>query len=226
MMSMRALLMRQMQREWCLVWRQKNLVGQSCLFYLMLLIFLPLTLPADPHLLHQVAPGFIWVSILFAFFLSAERLFFQDDEDGVIEQWLVSGYPVSVFVWAKMSVHWGVNMIGMLCLSPCLALLFKLNGSVVVAAMASLICGSPALLLLCALACVLSMGLKQKGLLMGLIVLPLAIPVMVFGSSAISHAIQGAPFSGFLALLLAASLLGSAFLPWAIAGVMRISLVS
>lgn len=225
MMPLTSFLIDQMKREWCLVWRQKNLVGQSCLFFLMLLIFLPLTLPADPHLLHQVAPGFIWVAILFAFFLSAERLFYQDYEDGVVEQWLVSGYPVSGFVWAKISVHWCVNSACMLCLSPCLALLFKLDSLTVAASMASLICGTPALWLLCALACVLSMGLRQKGVLMGLIVLPLAVPLMVFGSSAISNAIQGAPFSGFLALLLAFSLLASTLLPWAIAGVIRISLV-
>ena len=91
--------------------------------------------------------------------------------------------------------------------------------------MLSLICGTPTILFLCALAASFSTGLKQKGVLMALILLPLTIPVMIFGSAAIIAAMQGLAVQGYLALLLAISLIAAGFLPFAIAGVIRISLV-
>ena len=113
----------------------------------------------------------------------------------------------------------------MIVFCPFLAILFSLNVHETLVLMLSLICGTPAILFLCALAAAFSTGLQQKGLLMALILLPLTIPVMIFGSSALIAAMQGLPVSGYLALLLAISVLSCGLLPFAVAGVIRVGLI-
>ncbi|WP_019216515.1 heme exporter protein CcmB, partial [Legionella tunisiensis] len=183
-----------------------------------------LTMPPDVTLLRTVAPGLVWIAMLLAMLLASVGFFQQDYEDGVVEQWLISGYPLSVIVGAKVSVHWLLNLIPMLIFCPLLALLFNLTAYETIILLLSLIVGTPAILFLCALAAAFSAGMQQKGVLMALILLPLTIPVMVFGSGSLTAVMQGLPVSGYLALLLALSILAVGFLPFAIAAVIRISL--
>lgn len=215
----------QLSREIRMHLRQVRLIINSCLFFLMIMIFFPLTMPPDVALLRTIAPGLVWIAMLLALFLSAEHLFQQDYDDGVIEQWLVSGYPISVFVGAKIVVHWVINLLPMLLFCPVLAVIFALGKYETMILMLSLLCGTPAILALCALAAAFSTGLKQKGILMALILLPLTIPVMIFGSGTLLAAMQGIAVQGYLALLLAMSLITIFFMPFAIAGVVRINLV-
>ncbi len=215
----------QLTRELLLHSRQLRLIVNSCLFFLMILVFFPLTMTPDIHLLRTIAPGLVWIAMLLALFLSAERLFQQDYDDGVIEQWLVSGYPVSLMVSSKILIHWALNLLPMLLFCPFLALLFALNAHETVVLMLSLVCGTPAILLLCALAAAFSTSLQQKGMLMALILLPLTIPVMIFGSGTLIAVMQELPASGYLAILSAMSIVASITLPFAIAGVIRIGLV-
>ena len=179
----------------------------------------------DVELLRTIAPGLVWIAMLLAMFLSAERLFQQDYDDGVIEQWLVSGYPISILVSAKIVIHWFLNLLPMLIFCPFLAILITLNVHETLILMLSLVCGTPAILLLCALAAAFSTGIQQKGILMALILLPLTIPVMIFGSGTLIAAMQGLPVQGYLALLLAMSIAASGLLPFAVAGVIRVGLV-
>ena len=225
MISLLSLFKRQLSREMLLHWRQLRLVVNSCLFFLMIVIFFPLTMTPEITLLRSIAPGLVWIAMLLALFLSAERLFQQDYEDGVIEQWLVSGYPVSLMVSAKLLIHWLLNLLPMLILCPFLAILFSMTSHETLILMLSLVCGSPTILLLCALAAAFGTGLQQKGILMGLILLPLTLPVMIFGSGAVITVMQGLPVTGYLAILLAISIVASTMLPFAIAGVIRIGLV-
>jgi heme exporter protein B len=219
-----ALFKRQLSRELRLHLRQLRLIINSCLFFLMIVVFFPLTMTPDIALLRTVAPGLVWIAMLLAMFLASERLFQQDYDDGVIEQWLVSGYPISLLVSAKILVHWLLNLLPMLLFCPFLAVLFSLTSHETLILMVSLICGTPAILFLCALAAAFSTGIQQKGILMALILLPLTIPVMIFGSGTLISAMQGLPVSGYLALLLALSILSSGFIPFAVAGVIRIAL--
>lgn len=224
MISLLSLFKRQLSRELRLHLRQLRLIINSCLFFLMIVVFFPLTMTPDIALLRTVAPGLVWIAMLLAMFLSSERLFQQDYDDGVIEQWLVSGYPISLLVSAKILVHWLLNLLPMLLFCPFLAVLFSLTSHETLILMLSLICGTPAILFLCALAAAFSTGIQQKGILMALILLPLTIPVMIFGSGTLISAMQGLPVSGYLALLLALSILSSGFIPFAVAGVIRIAL--
>jgi heme exporter protein B len=177
----------------------------------------------DPVLMKTIAPGLVWMALLLSLLLSSERLFQQDYEQGVIEQWLVSGQSLSLIIAAKTTAHWLFNIIPVLTLCPLAALIFSLNSWELYVLIISLLCGTPALLFLCALAASFGVGVNQKGALMALILLPLTLPVLILGSGTENLAMQGLPVSGNCALLLAISLLAMSFLPAAIAGVIRIS---
>lgn len=213
---------RQLQRELLIQMRQIRLLVNSCLFFLMILFIFPLTLRPEPELLRSIAPGIVWMALLFSVLLSSERLYQQDDEHGVIEQWLVSGESMPLIIAAKVFAHWIFNLMPLLILTPIIALLFSLSFYETTALILSMLCGSPALFFLCALAAVFGIGAHQKGALMGLILLPLTLPVLIFGSGMVTVAMSGLPISGYCALLLSFSMISSSFLPFAIAGIIRI----
>lgn len=218
------LFLRQVHRELLLHVRQPRSLFYSTVFFLMITVFFPLTMTPEPALMRQVAPGLVWTAMLLAFLLASERLFQQDYEEGVLEQWLLCGESLSLMVFAKVTVHWLLNLLPMLFLCPLLAILFSLSRHELAVLILSLIAGTPAILFLCALAAAFSTGIRQKGVLMALILLPLAIPVMIFGSATLNAAMQGLAVNGYLALLVALSLLASSFLPLAINAIIRISL--
>ncbi|CAM2976909.1 heme exporter protein CcmB [Legionella worsleiensis] len=211
------------QRELIIQTRQIRYLVNSCLFFLMLLFLFPLTIKPEILLMRTIAPGLIWMAMLLSMLLSAERLFQQDYEHGVIEQWLVSGLSLPVIVSAKVLAHWLFHLIPLLFLTPVAALFFSFSLWETLVLVFSLICGTPALFYLCALAAAFGVGVNQRGALMALILLPLTLPLLIFGSGTIQIAMQGLPVSGYLALLLAMSLIAAAFLPYAISGVIRIT---
>lgn len=215
----------QFKRELLIQMRQIRYLVNSCLFFLMLLFIFPLTIRPEIQLMRTIAPGLIWMAMLLSMLLSTERLFQQDYDQGVVEQWLVSGESLAAIVSAKALAHWLFNLLPLLVLSPLIAVLFSFSAWETWILMLSLICGTPALLYLCALAAAFGVGVNQKGALMALILLPLTLPLLIFGSGTLNIAMQGVPVSGYLALLLAMSVIAVGFLPYAIAGVMRISQV-
>lgn len=213
----------QCRRELLIQVRQVRFLINSCLFLLIFLFMFPLTLKPEVALLRTVAPGLVWMAILLSMLLSAERLFQQDYEQGVIEQWLVSGHCLPLMVCAKVMAHWLFILVPLLILCPLVSLLFSLTAQETWVLALTIICGTPALLFLCALVAAFAVGINQRGVLMALILLPLTLPLLIFGSGTLSVAMQCLPVSGYLALLLAMSVIAVGFLPYAIAGVMRIS---
>lgn len=211
------------KREWLIQRRQVRFLINSCLFFLMILFLFPLTVKPDPLLMKTIVPGLVWMSLLLSLLLSSERLFQQDYEQGVIEQWLISGQPLSIIIAGKIMAHWLLTVLPISCLCPLIALVFSLNQWELWILIISLLCGTPALLFLCALAASFGMGVNQKGALMALILLPLTLPVLIFGSGTLTLAMQELPVSGNCALLLAFSIMAVGFLPMAIAGVLRTS---
>lgn len=217
-------IVRQFQREMLLHCRQPRQMIYSYLFFLMVLVFFPLTISADTTILRMLAPGLIWIDLLFAFFLASERLFQQDYDDGVIEQWLVSGYPVSLLITAKILAHWVLNLLPILLLCPLIALFLNLSLHELLVLMLSLLVGTPAIFFLCALAAAFSAGIKQKGLLMALILFPLTIPVMIFGSSTLTAVMHGQAVAGYIALLTGLTTIAVGLIPWAAGGVVGLCL--
>ncbi|MBI2785136.1 MAG: heme exporter protein CcmB [Legionella longbeachae] len=223
MISAYSLFIKQYKRELLIQVRQVRFLVNSCLFFLIFLFMFPLTLKPEIALLRTIVPGLVWMAILLSMLLSAERLFQQDYEQGVIEQWLVSGQPLALLVAAKVIAHWIFILLPLLILCPLVALLFSLSTWEVWVLALTIICGTPALLFLCALVAAFGVGMNQKGVLMALILLPLTLPILIFGSGTLNIAMQDLPISAYLALLLAISILAMGFLPFAIAAVIRIS---
>ncbi len=221
-MTLGRLFVRQLQRELLLQTRQFRLLVNSCLFFLMILFIFPMTLRPEADLMRSVAPGLVWMALLLSSLLSSERLYQQDYEHGVIEQWLISGYSMPVIVSAKVFAHWLFNVMPVIILIPLIGLLFSFSWFESWALVLSLLFGSPAVFFLCALAAAFGIGTSQKGALMGLILIPLTLPILIFGSGMVTIAMQGLPIKGYCALLLAISILSVGFLPFAIAGVIRI----
>lgn len=217
---------RLLQRELLITLRQPRTVINATLFFIMVSVFFPLTMPADNAVLHQFAPGLIWIAVLFALMLASDRLLQQDYDDGVLEQWAISAYPLHGLVVAKILVHWVCVMLPIVLFCPMLALLFDFNLSTLTVLILALLCGTPSMICLSTLAAAFGLGMQQKGLLMALIVLPLTIPVMIFGSGSVNVAMDMGSVSAYLAILLALSLLSLAFLPFAIAAIIRISLAN
>lgn len=220
---MLSLLWRQMRREWMIQMRQKKSWANSLLFFAMILFFFPLTLPADPQLDRLIIPGIIWIALLLAQLLAAERLFQVDYDEGVLELWLVSGQPVTIFVVSKVLVHWSLTIVPLLGLIPGIALLFHLPAYVALVLATSLLCGTLPIVLLSALAAAYSTVLPQKGVLMGLVIFPLIIPILILGAATTSAAMAALPVSAYLAYLLALTCLTIVALPSAVAGVIRLS---
>jgi heme exporter protein B len=215
--------LRQAQRELLIQLRQIRFLLNSCFFLLIFLFMVPLTLKPEVALLRIIAPGLVWMAIVLSLFLSAEHLFQQDYEQGVMEQWMVSGQPLPLLISAKVMAHWLINLLPLLILCPLVALLFSLSAWEAWILALSILCGTPALLFLCALVAAFGVGINQRSVLMALILLPLTLPLLIFGSATLSSAMQGLPVRGYLALLLAMSLIAVGFLPYAIAGVLRVS---
>ncbi|MFJ1268128.1 heme exporter protein CcmB [Legionella lytica] len=223
MSSALSLFTNQCKRELLIQVRQIRYLVNSCLFLLIFLFMFPLTLKPEVELLRTIAPGLVWMAILLSMLLSAERLFQQDYEQGVIEQWLVSGHSIPLMVGAKVIAHWLFLLPPLLILCPLVALLFSLSAWETGILALTILCGTPALLFLCALVAAFGAGSNQRGVLMALILLPLTLPLLIFGSGTVHVAMQSLPVNGYLALLLAMSVIAVGFLPYAITGVIRIS---
>ena len=208
-------------REILLQWRVLRGVLNASLFFLVVLLLFPLGFEANPALLKKILPGLVWIAALFAFLLSAEHLFYQEYEDGVLAQWVLSDKPMHVRVRVKLLVHWMSLILPLMLACFLIALCFDLNQFELGILMLGLLCGTPSLYACCAFSAVFGLGLKHQGFLSALIVLPLVLPILVFGGGILTQAMQGIYASGHLALLLAVAVLSIWGMPYAISVVIR-----
>ena len=192
-------------------------------FFLIIMTLFPLAIGPEPQLLRRIAPGVIWVAALLACVLSLDRLFRDDYADGSLDQLLLLPMPVPIMVLGKVCAHWLTTGLPLLLLSPLVALFFSLNVETWQAIALTLLLGTPSLSLIGAIGVGLTVGLRNGGVLLSLLLLPLFIPVLIFATAAIDNAAQGLPIGGYLAIL-AALLTGSAMLaPFAVAAALRVS---
>lgn len=212
-----------LRREVLIASRRGSEWANPLLFFVMVCSLFPLGLGPDPRQLANLAPGILWVVALLAAMMATEGLFRGDFEDGTLEHMLLSPLPLYGHVLAKTLAHWLLSGVPLSILSPLLAVLLQLPASGVPALMVSLLLGSAVLSFIGAIAAALTVGLRRGGLLMSLIVLPLYIPVLIFGSSAVQSAVEGVAVLPQLAMLGVFLLLAVAFAPLAIAGGLRIS---
>lgn len=200
--------------------RSKDWLFPVCFFVIVISLF-PLAFTPDATLLEKFFPGFIWLAALFASLLSASAIFSADVEDSHLEQMLLSEIPLSLLMTSKLAAYWCMSMLPLILLTPLLSLLFNINGFAMLVLCLGLLAGTPALLFLNSFGTALTLGLKQQGVVMGLLILPLTIPILIFGVSIVLQAQANINFMGGLMLLISFSLTAVLFLPLAIAGVLR-----
>jgi heme exporter protein B len=189
-------------------------------------ILFPLGVSPESSFLAQLAPGVIWVAALLASLLSVDGIFRSDFDDGSLEQMLVSPRPLLLIVLAKVVNHWLISGFCLALTSPILALMLFLPSDGVSALILSLLLGTPTLSLIGAIGAALTVGLRKGGILISLLVLPLYIPVLIFGASSVQAASIGLPIDGYLALLAAMLALSLVLAPFAIVAALKISIRS
>ncbi|WP_432474867.1 heme exporter protein CcmB [Amphritea sp. HPY] len=212
-----------LKRDLLLSYRRKSDLVNPLIFFLMVATLFPLGVSPDPKFLADVAPGVVWVAALLATLLSMDSLFRSDFEDGTLEQLLLSPQPLFMVVLAKVLSHWMMSGLPLTLLAPLLGVMLFLPADGMLGLMLSLLLGTPTLSLVGAIGAALTVGLRKGGVLISLLVLPLYIPVLIFGSGAVQAAITGIPLGGYLALLGAMLALGLIMAPLAISAALRIS---
>ena len=192
-------------------------------FFVIVVTLFPLGVGPDGELLRQIAPGVIWVAALLATLLALDSLFRDDFIDGSLEQLLLSPHPLPILVMAKTLAHWLVSGLPLVLLSPVLALLMQLPLKALPALLMSLVLGTLCLSLIGSIGAALTVGLQRGGVLLSLLVLPLFIPVLIFGSSCVVAAAGGFEIGAQLSLLAGLLFLALALCPWAAAAALRVS---
>ena len=210
-------------RELKLAARRPSDAFGGVFFFVLVGSLFPLALGPDAALLRQIAPGIVWVAALLAVLLGQHRLFESDMADGSLEQWLLAPVPLPLLVGLKVGTHWLLGVLPLLLVAPLLGWQYGLNGAVVGVLLASLALGTPSLYLLAALGAALTLGMRGQ-LLLALVVLPLSVPILIFGSHAVAQAQQGLSAAPALNLLGASLCLAVLTGPWAIAGALRLAL--
>ena len=195
----------------------------ALVFFVVVASLFPLGVGAEPNLLRAIAPGVIWVCALLSSMLSLRRLFEADHADGTLEQMLLGAAPLGIVVSAKALAHWLVSGLPLVLIAPLIALQYDLSGAHYGVLVLSLLLGTPVLSLIGAIGAALTLGLRGGGVLLGLLVMPLYVPVLIMGSGSVEMAAAGLAPDGQLLLLGALLVVSAAFAPWAIAAALRIS---
>lgn len=193
-------------------------------FFVIVISLFPLAFTPDPIFLQKYVPGCIWIAALLASLLAVENVFHSDMEDGNLEQLVLSQTPLTMIMFAKMSAQWIVTELPLVLLTPILGCMFHLSLSTIAALCTSLLIGTPILTLIGSLGVALTLGLRQQGMLLGLLILPLVTPVLIFGVNIVQQEQAGFSIAAPLAFLAGLSVLAITALPWAIAATLRIGL--
>lgn len=223
-LSASGIIVRIVRRDLLLALRRRAEMANPLLFFLMVCTLFPLGIGPEPKQLAALAPGVLWVVALLACLLASDGLFRSDFDDGSLEQMLLSPSSMYVLALAKSIAHWLVTGLPLAMLAPVLALLLQLPSTAMFALVSSLLLGTAVLSLIGAIGAALTVGLRRGGLLLSLIVLPLYIPVLIFGASAVQSAVEGFAYRGQLAVLGALLALAIPLVPLAVASAVRISL--
>ena len=215
-----------MRRDIKLAYRRRGELLTPAVFFILVTTLFPLGLSPRPELLQSIAPGVVWVAALLAGLLGQESLFKGDYEDGALEQLALAPVTLEVQALARVFTHWLATGLPLVLLSPLMALLLAYPAGAMGGLAFSLLLGTLTLSLLGAIGAALTVSLKQSGMLLPILVLPLAVPVLIFGAQAAMQAARGDDPAGALYLLGAMLVFGIALAPFAIAGALRVSLES
>ena len=213
-----------LQRDLKIVLRRKGDALNVLVFFVVVASLFPLGVGPEPNQLRAMAAGVTWIAALLAALLSLPRLFAADYADGTLEQMLVAPQPLALVVLAKIAAHWLVTGLPLALVAPLIGLQYALPGDALCVLLLSLLIGTPVLSLLGAAGAALTLGVRGGGALLGLLVLPLCVPVLVFGAGAVGAQLSGLDASAHLSLLGAFLAVSSLVGPWAACAALRVAL--
>ncbi len=204
--------------------RRQADIASVLFFFIIVVSLFPLGIGPETEQLRKLAPGVLWVAALLATMLSLPRLFADDHRDGTLEQLALSPQPLGLIVLGKVAAHWLVSGLPLTLLAPVLGLQFDLSTDALQILTLSLLIGTPALSGIGAIGAALTLGVRGGGVLLSLLILPLYIPVLIFGAGAVEATVTGVGAQAHLSLLGALTLAGVFFAPWPTAAALRIAL--
>jgi heme exporter protein B len=213
-------------RDLTLAWRRWDEVAQPLLFYVVVTTMFPLATTPDLSQLRQIGGGVVWVAALLASLLALEALFRADVEDGTMEQWVLSGQPLGWLLVAKVGAHWVLTGLPLVVMSPIVGTGLGLPFDVWGVLMLSLMLGTGTLSVLGGIGAALTVGVRRGNVLLSLLVLPLAMPMLIFGARAVSMQMDGDSPAGPLQLLAAIFFLALSLGPVAMSAAIRIGVES
>ncbi len=212
-----------LRRDLRMGWRRLGDTANPLLFFVLVCALFPLGIGPGAETLALIAPGVVWVIALIAAMLATELLFRSDFDDSSLDQFLLSPLPLFWLVLARLLAQWLLTGLPLALISPLLGLFMQLSTAALPALVGSLLLGSAVMCAIGAIGTALTVGLNRSGLLLALLVLPLYIPVLIFGSAAVANAAAGDPYNAQIALLGAMLLLAVALAPLATAAALRIA---
>ncbi len=208
-------------RDLALAFRQGGTVGMVVMFFVITVTLFPLGVGPAPNMLARIASGVIWVAALLSCLLSLDRLFQADHEDGSLELMVLAPLPLELTVLAKCLAHWLTTGLPLIIAAPVLGVLMNLHGDGFAALVLAMLFCTPALSLIGAVGASLTVGVRRGGVLLSLLVLPLYVPVLIFGVAAVEAAVSGLTARPHLMILAAMSLVATVLAPWASAAALR-----
>jgi heme exporter protein B len=213
------------RRDVLIAWKEGGTLGVALGFYLVVVVLLPLALGPDLSLIARIAPAVLWVALLLSALLSLGRLFEADFEDGSLDVLATGTLPLEAVVAAKALAHWLTTALPLIALAPVLGLILNLAPQAYGVLVATMLAGTPAVSFLGAIGAALTVRTRRGGLLIGLLLLPLFVPTLMFGIEAIGAALAGADsFAASFLLLIAVTLAATVLAPPAAAAALRFQL--
>lgn len=212
------------KRDLLIAFRRRSEIVHPLIFFVMVISLFPLAIGDDKVLLQKIAPAIIWVTALLATMLSLDNLFRSDFEDGSLEQMTLLKTPLSLLVTAKITAHWVITGLPLILITPLLAVLLYVPSETISMLLLTLLLGTPTLSLIGAVGIALTVGLRQGGVILSLLILPLYIPVLIFATLAMQNSAQGFSAEAQIAMMLAILVLAITLSPFAIAAALKVSL--
>jgi len=212
-----------LKRDLILAMRRKSDVTSTLFFFVVVVSLFPLAIGPELDTLRMIAPGIVWVAALLASMLALDHMFSVDYQDGSLEQLLLTPQPLTILVVAKVLAHWLITGLPLVMIAPLLGIQYDLSNEAISVLLITLLIGTPALSLIGAIGAALTLGLRGGGVLVSLLVLPLTIPVLIFGAGAVEANVSGLGSEGHLSMLLAILVMALLLAPLATAVALRIS---
>ncbi|WP_111639221.1 heme exporter protein CcmB [Marinomonas shanghaiensis] len=200
--------------EFLVLWRRKQDVLNALLFFVIVVVLFPIGIDSSSEFLTPAASGIIWCATVLAVLMAVDSLFKEDYRDGSLEQLVVCGLSLPLLILLKVIAQWLAVILPLLVIMPLLGEMLYLSSASLWALMVTLLVGSPSLFFMGVIGAALTVSIKQGAILVMLLILPFYLPVIIFSTLAVKAAQAGLPYSGFLAMLLAMSLLSLVLSPF------------